>query len=182
MHDELIIIDSCQKNDRKAQEILYKKYFSSMYVMCKRYTQDQEVICTIVNDAFLKVFKNIHNFDHRAPIEAWIRRITFNTLSDHFRKENKNIKYLLLDNSQSFESVQFNTTEPDLYDHILHSINSLDSKQKEVFVKYAIEGYSHKEISQCLTIPEGTSKWYLSEARKQLQRLLFPEKFIKTYE
>jgi RNA polymerase sigma-70 factor (ECF subfamily) len=139
--------------------------------MCKRYTQDDDQICLIVNDAFLSVFKNINKFENRGSLEGWIRRITFNTLSDHFRKEKKNIKFLLLEEHNTNQLDTYKTEENDDYDDIISKINTLSGSCKDVFIKYAIEGYNHKEIGERLRISEGTSKWYLSEARKKLQLL-----------
>ncbi|MBC7886209.1 MAG: RNA polymerase sigma factor [Saprospiraceae bacterium] len=167
--EEHNLIKGCVNNDRKYQEVLYKKYFQSMYQMCLRYSKDDYTICAILNDAFLTVFKNIHKFESRGSLEGWIRRITFNTLADHFRKENRQMRFLLIDD----HSEKIPSYEPELhdYDDIILKINTLKGSFKEVFVKYAIEGYNHKEIGECLSISEGTSKWYLSEARKKLQAM-----------
>jgi len=169
--DESSIISGCIKNERKAQEILYKKYFQKMYTMCLRYTNDQELICGIVNDAFLSVFKNISKYENRGVFEGWIRRITFNTLADHFRKTNKHIKFLLMDESSEQRIYENKISESYDYDDIIAKINTLPNTFKEVFVKYAIEGFNHREIGEELNISEGTSKWYLWEARKKLQCL-----------
>lgn len=170
--DEQNLILGCKNNDRKSQETLYKKYFQKMYLMCLRYTKDEDKICQIINDAFLSVFKNIDKFENRGVFEGWIRRITFNTLADFFRRENKQIKFLLIEESNVTLNYGQEFSSSDDYDDILSKINTLTGSFKEVFIKYAIEGYNHKEIGKELSISEGTSKWYLSEARKKLQLLL----------
>ncbi|MBK8626461.1 MAG: RNA polymerase sigma factor [Saprospiraceae bacterium] len=169
--EHIALINKCILNDRKAQETLYKQYFPKMYIMCRRYTQDDDKICQIINDAFLLVFKNISKFESKGSFEGWIRRITFNSLADFFRKENKNMKFLLLEDNHPNCTNQSRTDTNDDYDDILSKINTLSGSFKEVFIKYAIEGYNHKEIGEKLQISEGTSKWYLSEARKKLQLL-----------
>jgi RNA polymerase sigma factor (sigma-70 family) len=170
--DESELIRGCINNDRKAQEQLYKSFFGKMFTMCMRYTSDKELICAIINDAFLNVFKNISKYENRGVFEGWIRRITFNTLADHFRKENKQIKFLLIDEYHSGHLGDNKLSETDDYDDIIAKINSLPGNFKDVFVKYALEGYNHREIGEELQISEGTSKWYLFEARKKLQALL----------
>lgn len=178
--DDQSLIEGCVKNHRSAQEQLYKKYFNKMYAMCLRYTNDQEIICSIINDAFLNVFKNIGKYENRGAFEGWIRRITFHSLADHFRKENKKIKFLLSDEHESYEIHDDKLTQSHDYEEILSKIELLTGACKEVFVKYAIEGYNHKEIADKLEISEGTSKWYLSEARKKLQSLLnIPQQSFK---
>ncbi|MBK8515855.1 MAG: RNA polymerase sigma factor [Saprospiraceae bacterium] len=171
-----LLIKGCINNDRKSQESLYTKYFKKMFLMCSRYSHDESLIGEIVNDSFLSVFKNIHKYEGRGSLEGWIRRITFNTLADHFRKKNREIKFLLIDENEYMHLSDFQTnSDTHDYDDIISKVNTLKGSFKDVFVKYAIEGYNHKEIGEALHISEGTSKWYLSEARKKLQ-LLFNTK------
>ena len=87
------------------------------------------------------------------------------------RKENKQIKFLLIDEYHESHLWESKISETYDYDDILSKINTLTGTFKDVFVKYAIEGYNHKEIGEELQISEGTSKWYLYEARKKLQAL-----------
>lgn len=171
LKNDVALINGCKQNDRKAQEAVYRRYFDKMYAMCRRYTQDDDQICQIINDAFLLVFKNIENFEFRGSFEGWIRKITFNALSDFFRKENKNIKFLLLEEHEIYIKPEDKNEMNDAYEDIIAKINTLSGSFKEVFIKYAIEGYNHKEIGEKLSISEGTSKWYLAEARKKLQLL-----------
>ena len=166
------LIKGCASNDRKSQEILYKKYFKKMFVMCYRYTSNEGIICEIINDAFLNVFKNISKFENRGSLEGWIRKITFNSLADYFRKEKKDIRFIFVDDDgiQRIADTK-ETSETYDYDDLISKIDTLQGSFKAVFIKYAIEGYSHREIGEDLKISEGTSKWYLSEARKKLQHL-----------
>ena len=135
--------------------------------MCQRYTQDEDTICAIINDAYLSVFKNINKFESRGSLEGWVRRITFNTMADYFRKKNKEIKFLNIDD-HDFHLSDASAPIHD-YDDIISKIETLTGSVKEVFVKYAIEGYSHKEIADLLNIQESTSRSQLVKARKQLQ-------------
>ena len=139
--------------------------------MCLRYTTDDNLICEIINDAFLHTFKNIQKFEGRGSLEGWIRRITFHALADYFRKENKQIKFLLVDDYEPMAIAQNNQDLECDYDDLLSKIDSLKGRFRDIFIKYAIEGYNHREIGEELDISEGTSKWYLAEARKKLQLL-----------
>ncbi len=66
------------------------------------------------------------------------------------------------------------------YQDIINLIERLPEKTKEVFHKYAIEGYTHKDIGIAMNISEGTSKWHLSEARKKLQQILKARKIYNS--
>lgn len=164
------IIQRCKDNDRRGQEALYRKYLPVIKSMCLRYTQDEDRLISIINNGFLKVFKGIHQYKATGSFEGWIRRTVFNALSDYFRKENKYIKntfFEVPDAGQQSEALA------DLfYADLLDIVEELPETTAMVFKKYAIEGYTHKEIGEILGFTDGTSKWHLFEARKKLKNLL----------
>ena len=146
--------------------------------MCRRYTQDEDQQLIIINDGFLKVFKNIHSFKGEGSFEGWVRRLVFTSLSDYFRKENKYLKFMIF---ETHDSILNSESEESLYyQDIINLIDLLPEKTRQVFHKYAIEGYTHKDISTEIGISEGTSKWHLSEARKKLQKLLKERKIYSS--
>ncbi len=160
----------CKANDRRAQERLYRHYFPIMLSMCRRHTTDQETAFTIINDGMLKVFKNIASYSFEGSFEGWIRRIVYRALSDYFRKENKYLKFLVFEEKE--KNIQQNALAGLYYDDLLQITKSLPDKMSKVFHMYAIEGYNHREIAEELGMSDGTSKWYLSEARKELKKRL----------
>jgi len=166
------LIDGCKRNDRKAQKELYYLYFDKMTAMCRRYTQDEDQLITILNNGFLKVFKNIDSFNHAGSFEGWVRRCIFNSLSDYFRKENKYLKFLIFEDAIKTNSLVEPPSHQMYYQDIIQLLEKLPDNVKRVFELYAIEGYTHKEIGEMLEIPVGTSKWLLSNARKELRGLL----------
>ena len=167
-YTEQEILEGCKRNSRKFQEILYLKYFDKMFGMCLRHTSDKEVAMSVLNDGFLKVFKNIDKYRFQGSFEGWLRKVIYNTLRDHFRKKSNNSIYLeIFDNYGNNKNIQ--NLE---YEDILNFVNQLPDKSKNVFVLYAIEGYKHKDIASILDIPEGTSKWLLSNAKDELKKML----------
>lgn len=172
------IIEGCKSNDRSCQEELYRTFFDKMLAMCRRYTQDEDQLISIINDGFLKVFKKIDTYKGEGSFEGWIRRLVFTSLSDYFRKENKYLKFMIFDSHDTV--LQSESEETLYYQDVISLIERLPEKTKEVFHKYAIEGYTHKDIGAALDISEGTSKWHLSEARKKLQVLLKERKIYNS--
>lgn len=164
------LVEACINNDRRAQERLYKQHCPAMMRMCMRYTQDQEVALDIVNTGFLRIFKKLHLFGFKGSLEGWMKRLVFHALSDYFKKENKKIKFLdIEDKNPSIEDVALDN----LYaEDLLDLAKQLPNVTKEVFWMFAVEGYSHKEIGEELDISVGTSKWHLFNARKKLQSIL----------
>lgn len=141
-----------------------------MLALVRRHTQDEETQLSIINDGFLKVFKSIDKYEFKGSFEGWIRRVVFNCLSDYFRKENKYLKFMVFETEEV--TISTNAVHSLYYQDIIEIVDLLPEKTKKVFCKYAIEGYKHKDISDELQISVGTSKWHLSEARKQLKEII----------
>ena len=172
------LIEGCKANDRKCQEELYRLFFDKMLSMCRRYTQDEDQQISIINDGFLKVFKKIDQYQYQGSFEGWLRRLVFTSLSDYFRKENKYLKFMIFEKEDT--PIAALPEESLYFQDILELVNLLPNKTKQVFQKYAIEGYTHKDIGEELEISIGTSKWHLSEARKKLQHLLSERKIYNS--
>ncbi len=170
---DIELINACLVNDRKAQEQLYRQYFPKMIAMCFRYTTDREKAMTIVNDGFLKVFTKLDSFNHQGSFEGWIRRIVFNALSDYFKKENRYLKFMILEDRDK-PTKEVNSDKL-YYEDLLEMVKELPNATQKVFRLYAIEGFNHREIAEQLCISQGTSKWHLSEARKKLKELIYQE-------
>src|SRR4026209_1110438 len=80
----------CTLNDRRAQALLYKQYCSSMMVLCKSYTKNEEDAIEVLQDGFLKIFQQIEKFDAgKSSIYTWMRTIMIRTAIDFLRKQNK---------------------------------------------------------------------------------------------
>jgi len=163
--DEIIL--ACAGNDRYAQEQLYRLYFGMMVSMCRKYMHNDEDIQSVVNDGFLKVFINLTKSPVLTNIEGWIRRIVYNTMID-FHRSNKTYKGKIALVETIFEGAQSTQPEENV-EYIFRLIDKLPDVTRSVFTKYAIEGFSHREISEQLDIKENTSKWHLFEARKKLR-------------
>jgi RNA polymerase sigma-70 factor (ECF subfamily) len=118
------------------------------------------------------VFKNIQRYDPKqASLYTWIRTIVINSCLDFIKQKQKLEKVGELD-----ENVEVHIT-PEVISKIktnelLQQVRRLAPATQAVFNLYVIEGYNHKEIGQLLNISEGTSKWHLSEARKNLQQFI----------
>jgi RNA polymerase sigma factor (sigma-70 family) len=169
------IVKKCVKGDRKAQQELYKMYYSKMMGVCYRYTKNSENAKDILQDGFVKVYSNLNKYNFKGSLEGWIRRIMVNTAIDHFRKH-KDVFFVddeegyILENSkvESSDSIYSQFGE----NVIMEAIQSLSPAYKTVFNLNVIEGYQHKEIAEKLNISEGTSKSNLAKAKKNLKKIL----------
>ena len=147
--------------------------------MVMRYTRDEDQIIDILNNGFLKVFQKIESYSGKGSFEGWVRTIIYHSISDYFRKSQKDLKFLIFENEYSKEPEQKQDTSLH-YQELISMVNKLPEMQMKVFHLYAIEGYSHNEISEQLNINPGTCRWYLSEARKELQKE-YSKMFLSDY-
>lgn len=165
---DMQLIEGCAANCRKTQEQLYKRYYNPMLALCFRYTKNQEDAIEVLHEGLLKVFQNIKDFDSsRSALYTWIHTIMVRTAIDFLRRkklETINVEW----NENNEPAIQAETIIDRSAEEILYFLKQLPEMCSTVFNLYVIEGYKHKEISQMLDISEGTSKWYLSEAKKQL--------------
>ncbi len=169
-YTEKELVEGCIRNDRRCQEALYRKHFDTMYRMVCRYSDDRDLALEIVNNGFLRVFKQLDTFTFSGSLEGWIRRLVFHALSDHFRRQPKQVHFLDIEDR---DAPQNGNVLNDLYfEDIVKLVDMLPNSSREVFWMYAIEGYAHAEIAKRLNISEGTSKWHLSMARQKLRELL----------
>jgi RNA polymerase sigma factor (sigma-70 family) len=174
---EAELIRGCVKNDRRCQEMLYKKYFPAMMRMCMRYTRDPEEAQEIINTGFLRVFQKIHTYAFKGSFEGWIRRLVFHSLADHFKKASRTIRFLDINDKDSPTSES--VLNKLYYEDVIALVDHLKGAAKEVFWLFAVEGFTHAEIGEKLDISPGTSKWYLSEARKKLKSLVASQSNFK---
>jgi RNA polymerase sigma factor (sigma-70 family) len=175
----LALIDGCRKNDRACQKELY--YLLKDYAMkiCYRYQNHLEQVEEIMNEGFIKLFKNIHQFEESrhtdvlASMKGWFKRILINTSIDHYRKNASYINgQMLSEDSENIADKQENGLDILSYKEIIEAIRLLSPAYRTVFNLFVIEGLTHEEIARHLGISVGSSKSNLSKARENLRKIL----------
>lgn len=148
--------------------MLYKQYCSSMLALCRSYAKNEEDATEILQDGFLKIFQQISRYDsNKASMYTWMRTIMVRTAIDFLRKQNK--KQVAIEWREEHDPViDAEALERVSAQQILYLLHQLPETTRAVFNLYITEGYNHREIGELLKISEGTSKWHLSEARKNL--------------
>ncbi len=179
----LHIIQGCVKANRASQKELYQNYYGFSMSICMRYCASQDDAVEVVNDGFLKVFKNIASFlckhnNYEASFMAWVKTIMVHTAIDHFRKNKKRSLDIELDD----EHFELNDTEQSSidrmsYKEIIELVQRLSPVYRAVFNLHVIDGYKHEEIAAQLNIAVGTSKSNLAKARINIQKMLKESNF-----
>jgi len=159
----------CMQQDRLAQQYLYKRYFGRLLGIAMRYTNSREDATDVLNQAFLKIFNSLHQYQETGPFLGWMAKIVFHTAIDHVRHiqtYRKVISYSV----EADQSVENDVTDrldaEDLYRLIQH----ITPASRTVFSLYVMDGYKHHEIAEMLGISVGTSKWHLSTARAAMKK------------
>ena len=172
-------VGACALNNRESQKVIYSSFYGYAMAICDRYINNQEDAVEILNDGFLKIFKEIHHYhpayaDVVSSFKGWLRKIMVYTAIDHFRKYHKHRMVTELDTVvYQVESINEDAVEKLAYEEIIRAIQDLSPGYRTVLNLFIIEGFSHDEIAKQLGISVGTSKSNLSKARKQLQKILF---------
>ncbi|GAC1424484.1 MAG: sigma-70 family RNA polymerase sigma factor [Chitinophagaceae bacterium] len=167
------VLEGCIKNDRKAQELLYKQFYSVMIGICMRYTRNEEDAMEVLHNGFLKVYRHLGTYDSgKASLYTWIKTIMVNSAIDFIRARQKFKNQVELKDTHEAGSIDNQAIQRMGSAELLKLIQKLPMATQTVFNLYIIEGYNHREIGDILGISDGTSKWHLSEARRQLKQLL----------
>ncbi len=171
------IIQGCLRGDRISQKQLFDRYSGKMLAVCMRYARHRMEAEDLLQDGFIKVFTNLNQYKWEGPFEQWVRKIMINNAIKNCNKKSFQNEY------NAGDDLPDSVEEPEAIDQMAESellkmINELPEGYRLVFNLYAIEGFSHKEISESLQIEESTSRSQLVKARKALQEKLL--KYQKT--
>jgi RNA polymerase sigma factor (sigma-70 family) len=161
------IINGCARNDRSAQERMYRMFQPKMILLAMRYTNDKDQAEDIVNSGFLKAFQKIDSYTFQGSFEGWLRKIVVRTALDVIRSNEKYSSQILFVEKDEF--IHKDLGDRLYYNQLIDLVNTLPETARAVFNLNVMEGFPHKEIAEMLNMSEGTSKWYLSEARKMLK-------------
>ena len=178
-------VGACALNKRESQKVIYNSFYGYAMAICDRYTKHEEDAVEILNDGFLKIFKEIHHYspaytDVVSSFKGWLRKIMVYTAIDHYRKHLKHKMVADIDPVVlQFPSSGEDALDKISYEEIIRSIQDLSPGYRTVLNLFIIDGLSHDEIAEQLGISTGTSKSNLSKARKQLQKILFKQNQIE---
>jgi RNA polymerase sigma-70 factor (ECF subfamily) len=168
---DLDLIRRCAKGEVRAQELLYRRWFSFAMSVCIRYAKDEYEAMEIVNDSFMKVLGNTHQYDGSKPFRSWYGKILVNTAVDNYRRNAKNKTNISISDVETTREI-----EPEVHAElsareILLLFNQIPENYRVTFNLFEIEGYSHEEIGQMLGVGSSTSRSNLARAKKMLREL-----------
>jgi len=174
---EATLISECARGSEKYCRLLFEKYYGRMLNVCRRYARDRDEAWDMLQEGFIRVFKNLRQFDGRGSFEGWIRRIMVTSSINYLKKfhQNGSVDYVDREVLASMESAEtssvynVHSSSEANAEALLKLVQQLPTVYRMVFNLYAIEGYSHAEIATMLSINESTSRSNLAKARQKLQ-------------
>jgi len=149
-------------------------YYSTFLKVCARYAKSMQDAEQLLNDGFLKIFTQAEQYKNTGSFGGWMQRIMVNTCLDYLRgtslKEEMHMHSNSIPAEESNISVNNDAIESMDFRELVKIIQSLPAMTRTVFNLFVFDGYNHKEISEQLTISEGTSSWHVHQARNMLQK------------
>jgi RNA polymerase sigma factor (sigma-70 family) len=170
--NERDLVIACQRHDPKAQTAFYNLYKGRLLGVCRRYARTEAEAEDIFQDAFVKIFNNLHTLEKPESVAYWVKSSVIRTAIDHYRqsqKEKNNVDYDTVINEPQLEPSIFENLNRE---QVLAVINELPDGYRVVVNLFLVDGYSHAEIGTMLGLSEGTSKSQLSRAKEILRTKL----------
>jgi RNA polymerase sigma-70 factor (ECF subfamily) len=172
--DITILLNLCKENNKKAQLIIYNKYYKAMFNVAFRIVNNYALAEDIMQESFLKAFSKLDSYSGKVTFGAWLKKIVVNKSIDEYKKaskhqidtlnENLNIEDLSTDENISYEELKA--------EMVLKTIQSLKPNYKIILTLFFIEGYDLEEITQILNINYENCRTMMSRAKESLRTKL----------
>ena len=162
------LIRDCIRQHAASQRQLYDLFAPPMLGVCFRYTKNMDDAENILQDGFVKVFKNLHQFKGEGDFGGWIRRIMVNTALSYL-KTNSRYQHDMLFEDMPLHAIS--TDDPVILlnaKELSELIRQLPPGFQTIFNLHAVEGYTHVEIGSMLGIRDSTSRSQYARARALL--------------
>ncbi len=172
------ILQGCLENNASTQEVLYNRFSPRMLGVCYRFARNREDAEDMMQEGFIKVFSQIHQFRGQGALEGWIRRIIVHTCINILKKNKKFSDTIDLFHASTLHLNENNIPSLLQAKQVVECIRLLPLGYRTVLNLYAIEGYSHREIASILDIEESTSRSQYTRAKSMLEDILLKNKML----
>ena len=167
------------KNNASAQEAFYNKFSPKMLGVCYRFAKNREDAEDMLQEGFIKIFTQLHQYRSEGVLEGWIRRIIVHTCINILKKNKKFAESVDIIHANSIYVREDMIPSIMQAKQVVECIRMLPMGYKTVLNLYAIEGYSHKEIAGMLEIEESTSRSQYTRAKAMLEEILIKKKILQ---
>jgi RNA polymerase sigma factor (sigma-70 family) len=175
---EELILAGCLENNAASQDALYLRYSPRMLGVCYRFAKNREDAEDMLQEGFIKVFSQIHQYRNEGALEGWIRRIIVHTCINVLKKNKKFSDCVDIAQASGIGIREDIIPSVMQAKEVVECIRLLPLGYRTVLNLYAIEGYSHKEIATVLDIEESTSRSQYTRAKSMLEEILIRKRII----
>ena len=170
-YDDQELYRLMQAGDQQFVRLLYARYSGALYGVASRITRDDEAAKDVVQDAFVKIWRNRASYDPaRSKVFTWIYQIVRNTALDKLRSAKKHMTAEIQIDGSGVSPVTDQVINPDVIDLPAH-LDQLEEKYREVLQELYFNGLTQQEASEKLDLPLGTIKTRLRIALRELRRV-----------
>ncbi|HTS65499.1 MAG TPA: RNA polymerase sigma factor [Candidatus Acidoferrales bacterium] len=162
---EADLLAACRRRDLAAMEQLYLAHAPRLKSIAYHILRNRQDAEDAVQETFIKLYRGIEGFMGQANIGTWLCRIVINAAYDLARKRP-------VQSAEAPADALRHETRLPLKVALDDALRRVNPRHRMVFLLFEVEGLRHSEIATILEIPEGTSKAWLFEAKKELKRLL----------
>ncbi len=150
-----------------------------MLGVCYRFAKNREDAEDMLQEGFIKVFTQIHQYRNEGALEGWIRRIIVHTCINNLKKNKKFADSLDIIHAKSIHINEELIPSIMQAKQVVECIRMLPIGYRTVLNLYAVEGYPHKDIAAMLDIEESTSRSQYTRAKAMLEEILIKKKIIQ---
>lgn len=167
------------KNNAAAQEELYNRFSPRMLGVCYRFAKNREDAEDMLQEGFIKVFTQLHQYRNEGALEGWIRRIIVHTCINILKKNKKFADSVDIIHAKTLHIREDMIPSIMQAKQVVECIRLLPLGYRTVLNLYAIEGFSHREIGNLLDIEESTSRSQYTRAKAMLEDILVKRNIIQ---
>lgn len=181
--EDIILIESAIAGNQSSYEKLMKKYYQMIYNLVYRMISKKEDVEDLTQEAFIKAFHSLHNFDRQFAFSTWLFKIATNNAIDYLRK--KKLFTFSIDKDIESDDSDYKFEIPDMESgpdkHLMdtemrsilnEAIESLPEKYRQVIVLRHKKELEYEEIAKLLKLPLGTVKAHIFRGRELLNKYL----------
>jgi RNA polymerase sigma-70 factor (ECF subfamily) len=171
-YDYETLIEGCKNRDPKFEKEFFRRYQNMFLGICLKYTKDLDTAKDWTQQAMIKVFDKLNQYENKGSFKSWLGRLVSNVAIDNIR----GIKIVNPSNEFSFDEIECDEYEEDYFELKLQLIKdvaeNLSPAYKKVFTMFYFENMMHKDIAKKLGLSEGTTKTNLMKAKANVSRIV----------
>lgn len=165
-------LQACLRGDRIAQKQFFERFKGKMFALCLRYANSREDAEDVLQEGFVKVFRDLNQYTGAGNFEGWVRKVFVNTALQHLQRQKKMLITTELDGQDFPSESEPLPLEETPARNMIRILQQLPPGFRTIFNLHVLEGYSHPEIAEILDISVGTSKSQLLRAKAHFRKLL----------